>query len=292
MQFFTEQGSSASRKSNGCYCKIARLWRTSRWCSLCLHASKIGGRSQIAQNSKVRMSARMDTSCTTQMAQIMGKHWRSCGTSRTKFMWTPIGRIVVGRTVRGSSIGTWTGRKALHWECLRVHPKQGLFLSENVDDTWMQTEWNYCWGLYQDVRITFFLLEHLKNYQGRKSLRQRRLHGLATWTDMLESALSDTTKWQTEKVEQILQSFKSLLGWPSIQTGRTWISRRSITILLTKLSSKCLHLARNGRPDILWSVNKLARAVTKWTQARGRRLARLISYIHHTNDNRQFCQCG
>ena len=56
MQFFTEQGSSASRKSNGCYCKIARLWRTSRWCSLCLHASKIGGRSQIAQNSKVRMS--------------------------------------------------------------------------------------------------------------------------------------------------------------------------------------------------------------------------------------------
>ena len=27
---------------------------------------------------------------------------------------------------------------------------------------------------------------------------------------------------------------------------------------------KCLHLARIGRPDILWSVNKLARAVTKW----------------------------
>ena len=26
---------------------------------------------------------------------------------------------------------------------------------------------------------------------------------------------------------------------------------------------KCLHLARIGRPDILWSVNKLARSVTK-----------------------------
>ena len=26
-----------------------------------------------------------------------------------------------------------------------------------------------------------------------------------------------------------------------------------------------VHLARIGRPDILWSVNKFARAVTKWT---------------------------
>ena len=40
--------------------------------------------------------------------------------------------------------------------------------------------------------------------------------------------------------------------------------------------------ARIGGFDILWSVNKLARAVTKWTRACGKRLARLISYIHHT----------
>ncbi len=38
-------------------------------------------------------------------------------------------------------------------------------------------------------------------------------------------------------------------------------------------------MARIGRPHILWSVNKLARSVTKWTQACDRRLARLISYI-------------
>ena len=30
---------------------------------------------------------------------------------------------------------------------------------------------------------------------------------------------------------------------------------------------KCLYLARIGRPDILWSVNKLARSITKWTKA-------------------------
>ena len=55
---------------------------------------------------------------------------------------------------------------------------------------------------------------------------------------------------------------------------------------------KCLYLARIGRPDILWSVNKLARAVTKWTRACDKRLARLISYIHHTCDYKQCCHVG
>ena len=36
------------------------------------------------------------------------------------------------------------------------------------------------------------------------------------------------------------------------------------TSLLTNCLN-CLYLARIVRPDIQWSVNKLARAVTKWT---------------------------
>ena len=53
-----------------------------------------------------------------------------------------------------------------------------------------------------------------------------------------------------------------------------------------------MYLARIGRPDILWSVNKLARAVTKWTKACDKRLARLISYIHHTCEFKQYCFVG
>ena len=55
---------------------------------------------------------------------------------------------------------------------------------------------------------------------------------------------------------------------------------------------KCLYLARIGRPDNLWSVNKLARAVTKWTRACDKRLARLIFYIHHTSEFKQSCHEG
>ena len=55
---------------------------------------------------------------------------------------------------------------------------------------------------------------------------------------------------------------------------------------------KCLYLARIGRPDILWSVKKLARSITKWTKACDKRLNRLISYIHHTCEYKQYCCVG
>ena len=50
--------------------------------------------------------------------------------------------------------------------------------------------------------------------------------------------------------------------------------------------------ARIGRPDILWSVNKLARSITKWNKACDKRLNRLISYIHHTCEYKQYCNVG
>ena len=55
---------------------------------------------------------------------------------------------------------------------------------------------------------------------------------------------------------------------------------------------KCLYLARIGRPDILWSVNKLARSMTKWTRACDKRLCLLISYILHTCEYKQYCHVG
>ena len=56
-----------------------------------------------------------------------------------------------------------------------------------------------------------------------------------------------------------------------------------------ELSHVCLYLARIGRPDVLWSVNKLARSITKWTKACDKRLNRLISFIHHTCGYKQYC---
>ena len=59
--------------------------------------------------------------------------------------------------------------------------------------------------------------------------------------------------------ESIVQDLHTMLGRPQLQE------------IVKSLLSNRPH-ARIGRPEILWSVNKLAKAVTK-----GRRLARLIS---------------
>ena len=111
-----------------------RLCRASSQRSISSHPSQNGGRSKIIEASKVEMSRYLVTSATTRMADILGQHWRSCDTSRTKFVWTPISRIVVGKTVWRNSIGIWMG-KVQNWECLFVHRKQGLFLLVHVDDT-------------------------------------------------------------------------------------------------------------------------------------------------------------
>ena len=63
-----------------------------------------------------------------------------------------------------------------------------------------------------------------------------------------------------------------------LYTVKNWISWRLVSSLL-KDCLKCLYLARMGRPDVLWSVNKLARSVKKWTRSHERRLA---IYVYHT----------
>ena len=50
-------------------------------------------------------------------------------------------------------------------------------------------------------------------------------------------------------------------------------------------------MARIGRADILWSVNKLARSITKRTKACDKGLSRLISF-HHTCEYKQYCYVG
>ena len=61
-----------------------------------------------------------------------------------------------------------------------------------------------------------------------------------------------------------------------------------VSQVCSQIVLKCMYLA----PDILWSVNKLARSITNWTRACDKRLNRLISYIHHTSEYKQYCYVG
>ena len=69
-------------------------------------------------------------------------------------------------------------------------------------------------------------------------------------------------------------------------------SMGELSKVCSRIVLKCLYLARIGRPDIPWSVNELARSIPKWTKACDKRLNRLISYIHHTYEDKQYCYVG
>ena len=112
-----------------------------------------------------------------------------------------------------------------------------------------------------------------------------------TWLVMQRNVWNDIASWRTRLHNN---STKYLL-----HASMTTTSKRKKQNLLEncqvhalKIVLKCLYLARIGRPDILWSVNKLARSITKWTKACDKRLNRLISYIHHTCDYKQCCHVG
>ena len=114
------------------------------------------------------------------------------------------------------------------------------------------------------------------------------LHGLMTWLVMQRNVRNDIVSWRTRRLSN---STKYLLHASMTTTSKKKKQNllENCPIHALKLSLKCLYLARTGRPDILWSVNKLARSITKWTTACDKRLNRLISYIHHTCEYKQYC---
>ena len=107
-----------------------------------------------------------------------------------------------------------------------------------------------------------------------------------TWKDIPKTCVERYCELANKKDRAAIQKFQVLACMITISR------RRNLNPLVNQIVLTCLYMARIGRLDILWSVNMLARSVTKWTGACDRRLAHLISYIHHTSDYRQYCHVG
>ena len=70
------------------------------------------------------------------------------------------------------------------------------------------------------------------------------------------------------------------------------ILQGALAHVCSRIVLKCLYSARIGRPDLLYSVNILARGVSKWNRTCDKRSERLIAYIHKTKDYVQHCFVG
>ena len=108
------------------------------------------------------------------------------------------------------------------------------------------------------------------------------------WLVMQRSVWNDIVSWRTRRLSN---STKYLLHASMTTTSKKkkLKSVGELSHVCSQIVLNCFCLARIRRPDILWSVNKLARSITKWTKACDKRLNRLISEIHHTCEYKQYC---
>ena len=73
---------------------------------------------KIIENSKIGVSRHLDSSTTTQMAQIMVQYGRPTGSSRAKSVWSAFGKTVLGTAIRDHSVGA---EVALDWLFDRIN---------------------------------------------------------------------------------------------------------------------------------------------------------------------------
>ena len=150
-----------------------------------------------------------------------------------------------------------------------------------MHSTWMQAEGSHYWWTCQDVRITKFCWSNWKITRVGKASRKDGCVVLRLWKDKFKKCVERYC--DLAKRQQLYEVSSRRLDDHHFKKEERG-SVGELSKVCSQIVLKCMYLARTGRPDILWSVNKLARSVTKWTGACDRISARLISYIHHTND--------
>ena len=270
------------------------------------------------------MSRHLVSSTTTQKAQVMVQYGRFSRSSWTESVRSYFGKTVMGKAIWENPIAARLGENSPNWECLLVHREKGLFLSVYVDDikfagkkqnldpmlkstqqrSWFgrtnifpwscilgmhsTTMWNkqrYCGQLQNHVWIANF---RGKNWKIPCSENIR----ISSWSCDVEGHAQKCVERYCElAITKTQQLYK--VSTPCIDDHHfkeeELKSVGELSKVCWQIVLKCLYLARFGRLDIFWSVKKLAWSITKWTKARDKRLCRLISYIHHTCEYKQYC---
>ena len=141
----------------------------------------------------------------------------------------------------------------------------------------------YCGQLQIHVRITNFRGWEQRNYHSLKILR------ISSWSyDMAGHAKKCVERYcelANKTTQQLYKVSTACIDDHHFKEDKMK-SVGELSQACSQVVLKCIYLTRIGRLDILWSVNKLARSITKWTKACDKSLNRLISYIHHTCEYR------
>ena len=204
-----------------------------------------------------------------------------------EIVWSSITCIVLGKIIRRSFIRTWmreTSELGMYvrssekrvilcqytWMTSKWVKRSGTWLlcGRNWRKTWILTNPHHfltacTWDairrnanrMKQSLNSTqrclshAFLLEQLKNYQVGEKSHAKTVARSYEQERHAQNALSHTANWQT-KNGATLQSFASLFGWSTIQTGVTGIIWRIVRSLL----ANCREMLVLGKNWTTWHL--------------------------------------
>ena len=115
---------------------------------------------------------------------------------------------------------------------------------------------------YRTMFASEFPLEQRKNYHAWKNM------SISSWSYDMEGHAKKCVERYCELANKTTQQLYKV-STPCIDDHHFKEELKSVGELsrvCSQIVLKCLYLARIGQPDILWSVNKLARSITKMDQ--------------------------
>ena len=232
------------------------------------------------------------------MAEIMVQHRRPSRSSWTKYVRSSSAGLLWERQFEKILL-KYGWKKVSIWECLFVNREKGLFLSVYVDDIKLagkKQNINLMWKvLNKEVDLgepTSFLghvylgctqrecetsKDIVNNY---RDMFESRISGGATeklpCSERLDSNISTWSYDVEGHAKKCVERYCELANKTTQQLYKVSTpcfddhqfkeedlgSVGELSNVCSQIVLQCLYLARIGRPDILWSVNKLAAAVS------------------------------
>ena len=310
-----------SGKSHGYHFQTIRLRRTSSWRSICLFPGKNGRCSKITENSQIGMSrhwirpprhkwpkswSSMENPVVPlernlychplagllwerQFEKILLQHGWEKVSKLGMSLRTPWKRTIL-TCVCGWHQIHWKETK--HWSDVESTQQRSWFGRTNifprscipgVHSKTMPNKQRYCWQLQNHVRIANF-----RGSNGKITmLGKSKYLFVVLWQEGHAKKCVERKCELTSKTTQQLYKVSSPCIDDHHFKEEETKSVGELSNTCSQIVLKCLYLARIGRPDILWSVNKLARSITKWTKACDKRLNRFwyLTFITHVNIN-------
>ena len=261
---------------------------------------------------KIGVSRHLDSSTTTQMAKIMVQYGRSSRSSWAESVRSSFGRTIMRKAIWENPIEIRLGESFEIGNVFLYIVKKGLYLSVCVDDIKLagkKQNLDPMWKVLNkevDLGEPTSFLDHVylgctqrqceiskdvvDNYRTMfesriSAVRAEKLPfpqsiRVSSWSYDMEGHAKKCVERYCELANKSTQQFYKV-STPCIDDHHFKEEEMKAVGELSHVCSqivlKCFYLARIGRPDILWSVNKLARSITKWTKACDKRLNRLIS---------------